>query len=100
MSDELDLTDPSLKLEGRVWGYAPIQAEGRVAGRGFYFRERHDHWDFSIWAREPESPAFPKKSDSGLRKGGSCAPSFSHFDAAKLIRQFAQEFLALDDEYL
>ena len=27
---------------------APVQAEGRVAGRPFYFRARHNAWTFAV----------------------------------------------------
>ena len=36
---------------------APVQAEGRVAGRRFYFRARHDEWRFVVAEHPDVDPA-------------------------------------------
>ena len=92
---ETDLQDPDLRLEGRIWGYGPMQAEGRIAGRGFVFREEYERWNFKIFARDPIFPDYPYESDKGLIRSGTCDPSFRHPDAVELIRSFASVFLEM-----
>jgi hypothetical protein len=36
---------------------APVQAEGDVGGRPFYFRARHDEWSFAVAERAGVDPA-------------------------------------------
>lgn len=44
---------------GDVYGACPVQGEGTVEGRSFYFRARHGHWSFEI-------SGAPWKPDDGL----------------------------------
>lgn len=53
MIDGLEIED--------LGGYVPVQAEGRVAGRPFYFRARHDEWSFAV-AGDPEDSALEARS--------------------------------------
>lgn len=48
MIDGLEIAD--------LGGQVPVQAEGRIAGRPFYFRARHDEWSFAV-ADDPEGDA-------------------------------------------
>lgn len=31
-----------------ITGYCPVQAEGKVNGKDYYFRARHDHWRMEV----------------------------------------------------
>lgn len=32
----------------RIWGNMPVQAEGTVDGKPFYFRARRDFWEIEV----------------------------------------------------
>lgn len=35
--------------EGRIGGFCPVQGDGTVDGKTWYFRARHDEWSFEVW---------------------------------------------------
>jgi hypothetical protein len=47
------MSDPRIEISS-LGGSCPVQGEGMVNGRPFYFRARHDHWSFAI-ATDPET---------------------------------------------
>jgi hypothetical protein len=47
---------------------APVQAEGTVAGRSFYFRARGDTWEFTVAERAGDDPAALSEKDVALGK--------------------------------
>ena len=84
---------------------APVQAEGTIAGRPFYFRARHDAWTLSV-ADQPGSD--PVDIDSaaaaegrGWFRSGSVgmrreerASYLSVEEATEIIRRCAAEYIA------
>jgi hypothetical protein len=54
--------DLALKLEFTST-VAPVQAEGTVAGRSFYFRARGDTWEFTVAEREGDDPSELREED-------------------------------------
>ena len=82
---------------------APVQAEGVVAGRRFYFRARGETWEFTIAERPESDPAALGPKDaaagaawyrSGLVPGGRFAASYLPLDQARsLIYECARAYL-------
>ncbi len=50
-------------------GQAPVQAEGTVAGRPFYFRSRYEHWTFSLSEDDEVSPVEIDSEAAGAAHG-------------------------------
>jgi hypothetical protein len=85
---------------------APVQAEGTVAGREFYFRARGELWSFTIAERTDHDPATLGPEDvatglawyrSGTVSGGRFAASYLSLEEARsLIYECARAYL---DEY-
>ena len=46
--DQIRVCDPSHDFTFEMWGMAPVQALGEVAGRDFYFRARHNEWSCEV----------------------------------------------------
>lgn len=105
---ERDVRDAALLLECRIYGYAPVQADGRLAGHPFYFRARWDHWDFVLCTnadidpsclgqgdepgpfREGEFEGFALWGDFGSDAEASSMP---YAVAERLIRECASRYL-------
>lgn len=49
---------------------APVQAEGTVEGRSFYFRARGDTWQFTVAERAGDDPVTLGKKDVAHRWRG------------------------------
>ncbi len=88
-------------LEGQIWGHAPVQAEGTIEGREFYFRARGDEWTFAVAEVDEADPADICCSDQGFFRQGIYGKakdydaSYMPYDEAeRLIRICAQEFLS------
>lgn len=45
---ERHIRDAELDLECRIYGYAPVQGDGQLAGRSIYFRARFTNWSFCL----------------------------------------------------
>jgi hypothetical protein len=43
-----DIDEPTLKLSGRVGGLVPVQGEGLLDSKPWYFRARYEHWTFTM----------------------------------------------------
>lgn len=52
--EEIEHND--LKLKGRIYGSAPVQADGTINGFPFYFRARRNEWTFAISENPDISP--------------------------------------------
>jgi len=50
------VSDLARQLECEIWGSAPVQALGTVAGREFYFRSRHTEWTFEVATENGDLP--------------------------------------------
>jgi hypothetical protein len=82
---------------------APVQAEGTVAGRAFYFRARGEEWAFVIAEQSGEDPAALGPEDaaagsawyrSGTVSGGRFAASYlPAAEARSLIQECARAYL-------
>jgi hypothetical protein len=82
---------------------APVQAEGTVAGRAFYFRARGEEWTFTISERPDGDPVVLGPEDavtgtawyrSGTVPGGRFAASYLSLDEARfLIHECARAYL-------
>lgn len=49
--------DEDLGLECHIWGHAPVQADGRLAGKPLYFRARWSGWCFTLCINANIDPA-------------------------------------------
>ena len=82
---------------------APVQADGTVADRQFYFRARGDTWQFTVAERDGDDPADLDEKDVVLgtawyRSGtlpGRFDASWMPLDQARsLIEECAREYIA------
>ena len=48
---------------------APVQAEGTISGKPFYFRARHKHWSFAVSENPSVDPADIQASEQGSAHG-------------------------------
>lgn len=94
------------KLNARIeikyfGGQAPVQAEGVIDGREFYFRARGNHWEFSVakvsgltnWAGDSkEAAAFFVEEDYGREP--FAASHMPEEKAAKIITDCVLRYLA------
>ena len=48
---------------------APVQAEGTIHGKRFYFRSRHEHWTFSVSEDPNVDPVDIQLADQGEASG-------------------------------
>ena len=78
---------------------APIQAEGTVYGRPFYFRARHSSWSFAAARNpnlDPEALVLPERGSSEvfLIEGKFSKASYMSLSKArKLIESCAEAYL-------
>ncbi len=78
---------------------APVQAEGTVDGHAFYFRARHETWEFAISEDPALDPAMIWSKEHGFYRtavypGGPRAASYIPLlEAEALIRRCASEYL-------
>ncbi|HEX8210452.1 MAG TPA: hypothetical protein VF584_09785 [Longimicrobium sp.] len=77
----------------------PVQAEGTVDGSPFYFRARHDTWEFAV-SEDPAVDAATIQSEehgfyrTAVYPGGPRASSYLPLaEAEALIRRCASEYL-------
>ena len=82
---------------------APVQAEGTVAGRSFYFRARGDTWQFTVAEEAGDDPVSLGEKDVALgrawyRSGtlpGAFEASWMPLDqATSLIQLCAREYVS------
>ena len=93
---------PEIELQGQFYtSNSPVQAWGTVLGRDFYFRSRHEHWEFAVSESPDIDPAdlFPDANRECLflREGqygqGRFAASYMPLDvAAQIIERCAREY--------
>jgi hypothetical protein len=82
---------------------APVQAEGFVAGKPFYFRSRHQHWSFAVSEDLGIDPVEINQLNHDPERGFYVKGSFGQkaFDAsymsldvaASIIQSCATEYL-------
>jgi hypothetical protein len=80
---------------------APIQAEGTVGGRPFFFHARHDEWKFAVAEQRGDDPAALDPEVDGYRgwfrsghvSGREAASSLSELQASAIIHVCAAAYL-------
>ena len=88
-----DRTTDTLKFE--IFGQAPVQALGTVAGRELYFRARHDEWEFEVALEDGEIASDHDEPPVFHRTGRSENAGFmSEEEAEALVRNCAEQYLA------
>jgi hypothetical protein len=84
---------------------APVQAEGTIAGRPFYFRARHDEWTLSVADRPDIDPIEIDSAAAAEGRGWfrsalvgmpreERASYLSVEEATAIIRRCAAEYIA------
>ena len=77
----------------RIYGSAPVQGEGTVGGKPFYFRARHGGWSMSIGIGMDKPDAEDKNAEWFKEGDWDNASWMSHEDARMLIELCAKEYL-------
>jgi len=105
---ERNFCDANLRLECRVYGHAPVQADGRLAGQPLYFRARHCGWSFTLCTNVDIDPsAIAPPTQQGFFRSDDCCgyelwgdygseneASFMPYAVAEqLIRECAMRYL-------
>jgi hypothetical protein len=57
------------KLKCKIYGSAPVQAEGTISDFYFYFRARHNTWTFSISENPEIDPVDIQMIEQGKKYG-------------------------------
>jgi hypothetical protein len=75
-----------------IGGNCPVQAEGTVDGKPFYFRARWDKWSIGIGCEPVLSPEFYREAPYGERPGeAGWMPQYQALIfIAKAIREYAE----------
>jgi len=100
------LSDAALDFECILYGQAPVQAEGHVAGCQLYFRAKWDHWTFVVSLDADGDPASmnPVSDEDGFFEDGGRrgfylsgdvpGAGYLRYDAAEaLIRECIRRFV-------
>jgi len=100
-SDPLVFAFPELLLSGHfTCTAAPVQAEGFLAGKAFYFRARHGVWAFAVASGSQEDPVLVTDPSQGFFLSGVVEPPTTRTRApgvaaaTELIRTCATAFLS------
>lgn len=65
--EEFEIID--LNLRGKIYGSAPVQADGTINGFPFYFRARWDGWSFAISENPQVDPVDIQMEETGKEHG-------------------------------
>lgn len=74
-----------------IAGYCPVQSEGWVAGRPYYFRARGEKWTFGVGDDPVMAPEFKRSGDWG--DGPFAAGWMEHDEARQIIERCANEYM-------
>lgn len=84
-----------LGLRYDLGGAAPLQANGTVGEERFYFRARHDTWDFEVFDEDNTDPGKDGRRFSFQKRGQFVRAGWMKLDdAIRLIEASAREYLA------
>jgi hypothetical protein len=104
---ERRVRDEAIGLECRIYGHAPVQADGRLLGHPFYFRARWSGWSFTLCNNADIDPAALMEGDKpGMFSNGEFrgfalwgeygtsteASYMPYVIAERLIRECASEY--------
>ena len=99
-ANPLGISFPDLSLSGRfTCTAAPVQAEGSLAGKAFYFRARHGVWTFAVASGTQSDPVLVADPSEGFFLTGVVEPHSAEARglgiaaATELIRECAIAFL-------
>lgn len=91
---------PSVVID-EIYGHAPVQADGRIDGRVFYFRARGDEWEIEVSqnaksADDYGDPVWEQGVWTYAEKypGGEYAASWMEHDEARRLIHLAAEAYA------
>ncbi len=105
---ERHIRDAALDLECHIYGHAPVQADGRLAGHPLYFRARFSDWAFVLCTNADIDPSTLRGANElGFFREGEfegfelCGEYGSHTEAGyipyaraeQLIRECALRYL-------
>lgn len=95
MEPERNVTDNDIGLSYRLYGVAPVQAEGTVGSKPFYFRVRHKEWTFAVALTAEVNPVDIEGGQQGFYCEGRHG---KHEEARRLVlfnqmRQNLQSYL-------
>jgi hypothetical protein len=69
---------------------APVQAEGKISGKPFYFRARHEHWSFAVSEDPNTDPIDIQSHEQGSVKGFFIEEGYGN-------EAFAASYMPLDE---
>lgn len=79
----------ALGLRYKLYGVAPVQAEGWITGKPFYFRARGNEWSFSVATSGDADPVEVESDADGFYREGQYGKryqaSYLPFDVAETI---------------
>lgn len=91
MVDGAEATQKGLKIDW-LGGNCPVQAEGTVCGKPFYFRARWEHWSFRVGTDPIGNPEWLREGEWG--DGPFAAGWMPEDEARKIIERCAAMFAA------
>jgi hypothetical protein len=106
---ERHVRDAALGLDCRIYGHAPVQADGRLCGHPLYFRARWRGWSFTLCTNaDIDAAALVEGSEPGFFRNGELegfalwghygsdteASYMPYTVAERLIRECAARFWA------
>ena len=75
-----------------IYGNCPVQGEGSVAGKPFYFRARWEHWSMGIGGDPVVEPEWYREQKWG--DGPYAAGWMEEEEAKRIIELCAADYLA------
>ena len=72
-------------------GNCPVQAEGTICGKPFYFRSRGEHWSIGIGGEPVREPEWEREEEWG--DGPFAAGWMPEDEARRIIDRCASEYM-------
>lgn len=96
---EREVRDETLQLHYKIDGYGPVQAQGTLQDKSFYFRAKYDTWDFTL-VDAGEDPTEWKVTDNSFQCSGPYGKSkrydasyMNYDDVANIVLHCVQLYL-------
>lgn len=100
MENERLIDHPELKLKGRIYGAAPVQAEGTINNLPFYFWAKYNEWSFAV-SKNPsidpvdiQIPEIAEKHGFLIEGEREKASYLTPEESEKMIIRCCQKYLA------